>query len=149
MTTPAASVDLTNCDREPIHIPGAIQPIGFLVALTADWQVARVSANIGDFLDQSPEAMVGALIQDLFTPKAVHDLRNRVAMLGGRDAVERLFSCVLVDGGPAFDVAVHVSAGEVVIEAEPASGEHGDASGAVRSMMSRLDQAADFPAFYR
>lgn len=37
MTTPAASVDLTNCDREPIHIPGAIQPIGFLVALTADW----------------------------------------------------------------------------------------------------------------
>ena len=149
MTTPAASVDLTNCDREPIHIPGAIQPIGFLVALTADWQVARVSANIGDFLDQPPEAMVGALIQDLFTPKAVHDLRNRVAMLGGRDAVERLFSCVLVDGGPAFDVAVHVSAGEVVIEAEPASGEHGDASGAVRSMMSRLDQAADFPAFYR
>ncbi|MBB4798308.1 light-regulated signal transduction histidine kinase (bacteriophytochrome) [Brevundimonas bullata] len=149
MTTPAASVDLTNCDREPIHIPGAIQPIGFLVALTADWQVARVSANIEDFLHQSPEAVVGALIQDLFTPKAVHDLRNRVAMLGGRDAVERLFSCVLVDGGPAFDVAVHVSAGEVVIEAEPASGEHGDASGAVRSMMSRLDQAADFPAFYR
>ncbi|WP_447909583.1 HWE histidine kinase domain-containing protein [Brevundimonas bullata] len=149
MTTPAASVDLTNCDREPIHIPGAIQPIGFLVALTADWQVARASANIEDFLHQSPEAVVGALIQDLFTPKAVHDLRNRVAMLGGRDAVERLFSCVLVDGGPAFDVAVHVSAGEVVIEAEPASGEHGDASGAVRSMMSRLDQAADFPAFYR
>jgi light-regulated signal transduction histidine kinase (bacteriophytochrome) len=149
VTTPAASVDLTNCDREPIHIPGAIQPIGFLVALTADWQVARVSANIGDFLDQSPEAVLGALIQDLFTPKAVHDLRNRVAMLGGRDAVERLFNCVLLDGGPAFDVAVHVSAGEVVIEAEPASGEHGDASGAVRSMMSRLDQAADFPAFYR
>lgn len=149
MTTPAASVDLTNCDREPIHIPGAIQPIGFLVALTADWQVARASANIEDFLHQSPEAVVGALIQDLFTPKAVHDLRNRVAMLGGRDAVERLFSCVLVDGSPAFDVAVHVSAGEVVIEAEPASGEHGDASGAVRSMMSRLDQAADFPAFYR
>jgi light-regulated signal transduction histidine kinase (bacteriophytochrome) len=149
VTTPAASVDLTNCDREPIHIPGAIQPIGFLVALTADWQVARASANIEDFLHQSPEAVVGALIQDLFTPKAVHDLRNRVAMLGGRDAVERLFSCVLVDGGPAFDVAVHVSAGEVVIEAEPASGEHGDASGAVRSMMSRLDQAADFPAFYR
>ena len=24
-------VDLTNCDREPIHIPGSIQPFGFLL----------------------------------------------------------------------------------------------------------------------
>lgn len=44
------AVDLTNCDREPIHILGAIQPIGFLIALTSDWMVSRVSANIGDFL---------------------------------------------------------------------------------------------------
>src|SRR5690606_36560220 len=131
-TTLFRSVDLTNCDREPIHIPGAIQPIGFLLALTADWQVARVSANIQNFLNHSPESVIGALIQEVFTAKAVHDLRNRAAMLGGRDAVERLFGCVLVDGGPPFDVAVHVSAGEIVIEAEPGSGEHGDASGAVR-----------------
>jgi len=149
VTPPAASVDLTNCDREPIHIPGSIQPVGFLLGLTADWQVTRVSANIQDFLNQSPESVIGALIQEVFTAKAVHDLRNRAAMLGGRDAVERLFGCVLVDGGPPFDVAVHVSAGEIVIEAEPASGEHGDASGAVRAMMSRLDQAPDFPTFYK
>ncbi|WP_392353991.1 hypothetical protein V8F63_15505 [Brevundimonas sp. LF-1] len=70
------------------------------MALTADWQVARVSANIQDFLNQSPESVIGALIQEVFTAKAVHDLRNRAAMLGGRDAVERLFGCVLVDGGP-------------------------------------------------
>ena len=25
--------DLTNCDREPIHIPGAIQPHGVLLVL--------------------------------------------------------------------------------------------------------------------
>ena len=41
----ADSVDLTNCDREPIHIPGLIQPFGFLLAVTADWLVARASAN--------------------------------------------------------------------------------------------------------
>ena len=32
--TPAYSTpDLTNCEREPIHIPGAIQPHGVLLAL--------------------------------------------------------------------------------------------------------------------
>jgi light-regulated signal transduction histidine kinase (bacteriophytochrome) len=30
------AVNLTNCDREPIHILGAIQPFGFLIALTTD-----------------------------------------------------------------------------------------------------------------
>lgn len=29
-------VDLTNCDREPIHILGAIQPFGFLLAAQRD-----------------------------------------------------------------------------------------------------------------
>lgn len=27
------TVDLTNCDKEPIHIPGSIQPHGALLAL--------------------------------------------------------------------------------------------------------------------
>ena len=29
--SPDAPIDLTNCDREPIHIPGAIQPYGVLL----------------------------------------------------------------------------------------------------------------------
>ena len=52
-------VDLTNCDREPIHILGAIQPVGFLLALTADWLVARASTNLADFLDLEPADMLG------------------------------------------------------------------------------------------
>jgi hypothetical protein len=45
----AFAVDLSNCDREPIHILGIIQPFGFLVAVTPDWMVARVSQNLADF----------------------------------------------------------------------------------------------------
>ncbi|RZJ77893.1 MAG: GAF domain-containing protein [Brevundimonas sp.] len=143
------AVDLTNCDREPIHILGAIQPIGFLIALTADWLVARVSANVTDFIGQTPDDLFGRPLADIFQAKAVHDLRNRAAILRGPDAVERLFDAVLIEGRPRFDVAIHFSGGQVVIEAEPASGEHGDATGMVRSMIARLDQAQDFAAFYR
>ncbi|WP_312734364.1 HWE histidine kinase domain-containing protein [Brevundimonas sp.] len=148
-TDDSCPVDLTNCDREPIHILGAIQPIGFLLALTADWMIARASANTIDFLGLAPADLFGKPLQQVFSARAVHDLRNRAAMLRVSDAVERLFDCAIVDGGPAFDIALHFSNGQVVIEAEPASGEHGDASGMVRSMISRLDQCADFASFYR
>ena len=30
-----ASVDITNCDREPIHIPGTILPHGVMLVLDA------------------------------------------------------------------------------------------------------------------
>jgi light-regulated signal transduction histidine kinase (bacteriophytochrome) len=145
----SAPVDLTNCDREPIHILGAIQPIGFLIALTSDWLVARVSANVGEFIDRRPQDLFGRSLDTVFSKKAVHDLRNRAAMLRGPDAVERLFDCALIDGASTFDVALHFSGGNLVIEAEPSSGEHGDATGIVRSMMARLDQAADIASFYR
>lgn len=148
-TDDSCPVDLTNCDREPIHILGAIQPIGFLLALTADWMIARASANTIDFLGLAPADLFGKPLQQVFSARAVHDLRNRAAMLRVSDAVERLFDCAIVDDGPAFDIALHFSNGQVVIEAEPAAGEHGDASGMVRSMISRLDQCADFASFYR
>ncbi|AOH82920.1 two-component system sensor histidine kinase/response regulator [Sphingomonas panacis] len=142
-------VDLTNCDREPIHILGAIQPIGFLLALTADWIVARTSANTADFIGFAPADLIGRPVAEIFEARVVHDLRNRAAMLRGVDAVERMFDCEIVRGGRGFDVAIHLSGGQIVIEAEPASSEHGDATGMVRSMIARLDQCADFPAFFR
>ena len=46
-----AHVDLTNCDREPIHVPGAIQPHGVLLALREpDLTVTQTSANVADHL---------------------------------------------------------------------------------------------------
>jgi chemotaxis family two-component system sensor kinase Cph1 len=43
-TTPV--VDLTNCDREPIHIPGAILPHGAMLVL--DCATLRVLQAAGD-----------------------------------------------------------------------------------------------------
>jgi light-regulated signal transduction histidine kinase (bacteriophytochrome)/CheY-like chemotaxis protein len=142
-------VDLTNCDREPIHILGAIQPIGFLLALTADWMVARASANTADFIGFAPDYLIGKPLAEIFESDVIHALRNRTAMLRGVDAVERMFDCAIVKGGKCFDVAIHLSGGQIVIEAEPASNEHGDATGMVRSMIARLDQCGDMAAFYR
>lgn len=144
-------VDLSNCDREPIHIPGRIQPIGFLVALTADWMIARTSDNVGTYLDgQSPTAMLGRPLSDFWSAEAIHTVRNRIALLRGPNSVERRFGQILWQGGPAFDIAVHTVGNVTLLEVEPSDpDEGGDAVGTVRSMMARLDSAGDFEAFFR
>lgn len=144
----STTVNLTNCDREPIHILGAIQPIGFLIAVTTDWIVARVSENVGDFIGRTPHEMVGEPLAKFLPSAALHDLRNRVGVLRGVDAVERIFACELIRNN-RFDIALHVSNGLIVIEAEPGADVPKDTTGTVRSMMARLDLTTDFPAFYR
>jgi chemotaxis family two-component system sensor kinase Cph1 len=43
--------DLSNCEREPIHLAGSIQPNGaLLVAREPDLVVVQASANAADFL---------------------------------------------------------------------------------------------------
>ena len=46
----APGVDLNNCDREPIHLAGAVQGFGFLMALSPDWIVRHASVNVESFL---------------------------------------------------------------------------------------------------
>ena len=146
---PQSAVDLTNCDREPIHLLGAIQPIGFLIALSTDWIVSAVSANIAEFLEATPEELIGQPIVNFFEGEAVHSLRNRLALLRGEDAIERVFRLPLDSSGKPFDVAIHVSGSKIVIEAEPSSErDYGDATGTVRGMIGRLDTARDLAAFF-
>lgn len=68
------------CAREPVHIPGAIQPTGCLVSLDADMgRVRQVSANIEDFLGISvadilagePREVLGDELMDLLETERV------------------------------------------------------------------------------
>ena len=152
VTSPEAqgfTVDINNCDREPIHVLGTVQPFGFLVALTADWLVSRVSTNSADHIGLAPDEMLGQPISAIFSADAIHTLRNRITLLRGPDSVERVFSLSLVEGGAPFDVAVHFSGQLVVIEAEPAVPDEMEASSMVRSMVARLAQADSMTAFLR
>src|SRR5688500_5041995 len=51
--------DIANCDHEPIRIPGAIQPHGFLVAFDDEHLVEYASANVREFLDRDPGSLMG------------------------------------------------------------------------------------------
>ena len=146
VTQAHAKVNLTSCDLEPIHQIGAIQPVGFLVATTSDWLISRVSSNAFNFLGSYIEAMLGTPLRDVFLPEAVHTIRNRVTMLRGPDAVERIFAIALQDGGLLFDLSVHISGSMIIIEAEPSQAPGKlNAGEMVRSMMSRMQGHTDLP----
>lgn len=142
-------VDLTNCDREPIHLLGAIQPGGFLIAVSTDWMVARVSKNIRDLLGFSPDELIGTPLPDYLSAALLHDLRNKLLLLNAPDMVERLFGREIGTSGQMYDIAIHFSGGQIIIEAEPGVAVHGDSTGAVRAMMARLDRAPDLTSFFR
>ncbi len=142
-------VDLTNCDREPIHELGAIQPFGFLLALSTDWLVRRASANINQFFGVEAGELLGGSAIPLFGEHAVHTLRNRLAMLRGPDSVERMFGLTLPNGR-RMDFALHMIGDLIIVEGEDSSDEVAtDAGSAIRAMMARLDTTDDGPAFYR
>lgn len=149
VSDPSFEVDLTNCDREPIHELGAIQPFGFLLALSSDWLIKRASANLEHYLGLAAEEALGTRAIDLLGETAVHALRNRLTLLRGPDAVERLFGLPLANGRRA-DFAIHMTGDTVVIEGEPSGADpETDAASAIRAMMSRLDDTGDGAAFYR
>jgi light-regulated signal transduction histidine kinase (bacteriophytochrome)/CheY-like chemotaxis protein len=132
-------VNLSNCDREPIHIPGSVQPFGFLLGLLSDFTICIASENAGQFLGDELSALLGSPIDQVLSEEAVSAIRARVDHLSGPDAVERMFGVELQPGKPPFDLAIHFSGAYLIVEAEPTVFEAGVNSGElVRLMLGRI-----------
>ena len=63
----AKNVDFSNCDRELVQFPGAIQPHGaMLVVDEPDYVIRQASANCHALLGRGPEELIGRSITELF-----------------------------------------------------------------------------------
>jgi light-regulated signal transduction histidine kinase (bacteriophytochrome) len=72
-----SAVDLTNCDREPIHIPGRVQSHGvLLVCGGSDRRVEHASANTQSMLGEAPEGLLGKSLATVIGPTATVALMN-------------------------------------------------------------------------
>src|SRR6186713_2763479 len=97
-------VDIRMCGREPIHIPGAIQPHGFLLALdAATWAVRYASENVENYL-----RINAAAAHPLFTQRALF-----VAYVRADDE----------KGSASFCLLAHRYGGGVILEGEAIEGE--------------------------
>ena len=124
MQLPSRPVEQSECDKEPVHIPGAIQPFGVLVAFSLPtWSVAHVSINAPKlFGAPSPEAMIGGAMETVLTPKIIHDLRNtfQAAVISG--FAERLGAQPVGTDDALHDILIHPSGPVAVAEFIPLAG---------------------------
>ena len=143
--TPQA--DLTNCDREPIHALGAIQPFGGLIAVTNDWMIAHRSANAAQILGLDEELELGAPLSHYFTSEAMTALGQAAGAIDDATGVERMFGQVLVPEGPQMDYALHCSGSLTLIEFEPnVDGQTGSDLLKIQPILRRLEKAESIEA---
>jgi light-regulated signal transduction histidine kinase (bacteriophytochrome) len=108
-------VTLTNCDQEPIHIPGQIQPHGFLIGLTNDWIIDYCTSNISSFIPLSHTQALGNKFAAVFGTQA----QERIFSYINSDTVQDVFPLEIELLNEKFQVNIHKSDDIYVLEAEP------------------------------
>lgn len=152
MSYDRSKVDLTNCDREPIHIPGSIQPHGAMVVLDEETGgIAFVSDNLDRFLGSTNRDYIGAELSELVGATVAHDLGNAIARAGSGHIAGVVLKAKLGDTGNIADVTVHRHDGRTFIEFEsPASPEDTEiALHLTQSLVKRVDGQKEFDPLFR
>ncbi|WP_295531964.1 HWE histidine kinase domain-containing protein [Novosphingobium sp. Chol11] len=112
-------VDLTNCDREPIHIPGAILPHGAMLVLeSGTLRVLQAAGDTQGLLGRSIDALLDRPVDSLFSRGQIDRLQ---ALSNDSDLVKpRHLLDPLMRVMPDFplDASAHRVDGNLIIEFE-------------------------------
>ena len=116
--------DLSVCEREPIHIPGSIEPNGaLLVVQEPELKVIQASANTGLLLGTEAEGLLGVPLAHVLQPRSFESIRLLTSS-ENLDGQRRYLSGIHVrELGRTFDASVHRHQGLLIIEVEPAVAE--------------------------
>ncbi|MBK5958315.1 ATPase [Rhodoplanes elegans] len=141
------AVDLTSCDREPIHIPGRIQPHGVLLAFVEPTlRPVAVSANVERFAGLPVEAVRDAPLAACLTAPSLDRLG---AVLAGDDPAAAnpiAMAMRTADGERDVDGIVHRHDGLTILELEPRDATPRPSSAffrGIRAAIRRLQTATD------
>ncbi|MET3960907.1 chemotaxis family two-component system sensor kinase Cph1 [Marmoricola sp. OAE513] len=142
--TPAyVATDLSNCDAEPIHIPGAIQPHGVLIAVDRTGRVVSVSANTDELLGTEVERALGADLDDLVGSEVAALVRAGATSPGETDLFPARLPRTLAGSlaGRLTDVRTHHSGDRLVVEIEAVE-EHAVSGLSLRSARRAIGRLA-------
>ncbi|MBW4646141.1 MAG: GAF domain-containing protein [Goleter apudmare HA4340-LM2] len=114
----AATTSLNHHDRQPIHLPGSIQPHGVLLVLDTQLEILQVSENTKKYLDRQPDDLLGKSLECLIDRQKVAAIRHSlVTEIGSTNNFK--VSIMTEDGDRYFDCVVHRSQSNVILELEP------------------------------
>lgn len=146
--TPPANppVDISNCDQEPIHIPGFIQPHGMLFALREpELLIVQASDNTLAHLGQNASELLGAPLSSVLDGDCTQPLLS--ALENGQMSAQPLHVGSVTLAQDQFHLLAHRYDGLVIVELERAVSQ-GAASfqnlyALVSGALARLESAPD------
>lgn len=138
---------IDNCAREPIQIPGSIQPQGFLLVIDeATMTIGQVSANVVSWLGLEPEALIGTELPFVFAD--CERLLERLATLRGDDqSPYHVGNVRFLEGsraGVPMAMMAHRHDQVLIAELEPArdtGSAFGDIYPLMRTFISQMEEA--------
>ncbi|MEO0739975.1 MAG: ATP-binding protein [Bacteroidota bacterium] len=110
-------VTVTNCDREPIHIPGTVQAHGALLVVDRAGAVVQVSANVGIFIGRESQDVLNQPCSACFVD--ADGVRLMRALGDGQDWSELNPLPLVTHSGVRVNVIGHRQEGGTVLELEP------------------------------
>ena len=150
-----ARVDLDDCAREPIHVPGSIQPRGVLAVVgEPDFEVRQVSANVAELLGRPIENVLGHHLSAMIGVEQATRVEQAASTFGDLRQRNPLDCEIVVDGvSRPFDAILHrMPDGVLLVEVEIAYGERPfsfpNTYQAVRASVEELNRASTLAALY-
>ncbi|WP_199084161.1 ATP-binding protein [Deinococcus sp. UR1] len=140
-------VDLTNCDREPIHIPGAAQPHGVMLVLRDD-QAVQVSGNTAQHFGLEVAQVLDGGLERLLEPEVLERVRASLRSEPLDDNPLFLLSAPAAGRG-LFDLIAHRRAGLTILEFEAVNTGRPrvDAYAEVKRALNRLNSTSGLAEF--
>lgn len=109
-------INLTNCESEPIHIPGSIQPHGFLLGIKPENQIIEYcSANISEYIRLSPEMLLGKSLSEIFTKTE----SDNFSLYAQESRIDQAIPFVFTYDEIKYNTSVHQSGATLILELEP------------------------------
>jgi len=145
-----ADVDLTNCDREPIHIPGAILPHGAMLVLDPEnLEILQAAGDCERLVGASVQQLIGRSAETLFNANQIERVRALTATLDLKKPRHLLDPLLRITADFPLDVSLHRSGGSLVLEfeaAETADRFAADPLAAVQEMIAGFGEAPSLQA---
>lgn len=112
--------DLSTCDREPIHIPGSIQPHGILLVVERDTLcVEQTAGDTLSLLGLEPTQVLGRPLADLLETKAASFVAEQLATSATHVAPVMRLAVHSSHGQRVLDLTLHALDGTAIVELEP------------------------------
>ncbi len=151
--TANGKTDLTNCDREPIHIPGSIQPHGAILAIEeSTLKIVQTSANSQEILGFAPEELLGQTWGKVLPAESLEYLKTQI-LPKNLEALPHYLPTIKMNAGKQLEAIIHRYQNILILELEQKSPKTSDISlelyASLKSTLVHLEATSSVEEFCR